>query len=131
MALSMDNRSVTELLSDALHQFTKLIRTEIELAKTEIAGKASQAAMGIAFIAGGALVTIAALVLLLLALAMWLAELGLSDSVAHLIAGVLGIVISAGLAWTGMNRLKPANLVPERTMDQLEQDAAAVREQMK
>ena len=131
MAVSMDNRSVTELLSDALHQFTKLIRTEIELAKTEIAGKASQAGMGIAFIAGGALVTIAALVLLLLALAMWLAELGLPDSVAHLIAGVIGILISAGLAWTGMNRLKPANLVPERTMDQLEQDAAAVREQMK
>ena len=87
--------------------------------------------MGIAFVAGAALVMIAALVLLLIALAVWLADLGVPDPVAYFIAGVLGFLISAALGWTGVNRLKPGNLSPERTMGQLQRDAAAVREQVK
>jgi uncharacterized membrane protein YqjE len=131
MAMGTDNRSVTELFSDALHQFTKLLRTEVRLARAEIAAKASEAAMGIAFVAGAALVMIAALVVLLIALAVWLAELGLPEPLAYLIAGVVGLLISAALGWTGTNRLKPENLTPERTMEQLQRDAAVVREQVK
>jgi len=85
----------------------------------------------VAFIAGAALVMIAALVLLLLTLAVSLVALGLPSPAAHLIAAVAGILISAGLGWIGMNRLKPSNLAPERTIDQLQRDAAAVREQVK
>ena len=131
MAMSTDTRSIAELFSDALHQFTKLVRTELQLARAELAAKASEAAMGIAFIAGAALAMIAALVLLLMALAVWLVELGLPDPVAYLIAGVVGALISAVLGWTGMNRLKPGNLAPERTMQQFQRDAAVVQEQMK
>jgi hypothetical protein len=131
MAIDTESRSVSELFSDALHQFTKLIRTEIALARAEIAAKASAAAVGIGFIAGAALITIAALVVLLIALGTWLAELGIPDPLAYLIAAVVGFAVSGGLAWTGMNRLKPENLAPERTMEQLQRDAAVVREQMK
>ena len=131
MATSMESRSVAELFSDALQQVTKLIRTEIALARAEIADKASTAAMGIGFLAGAAVVTIAAVVVLLFALAAWLGELGLSDSLAYLVAGVVGVLISAALAWTGMNRLTPRNLTPDRTIEQLQRDAAVVREQVK
>lgn len=131
MSMGVESRSVAELFSDALHQFTKLVRTEIRLARTELAVKASEAAMGIGFIAGAALILIAALVVLLIALAAWLADLGLPDPVAYLIAAVVGMLLSAGLGWTGMNRLKPANLAPDRTMEQLQRDAAVVREQVK
>jgi uncharacterized membrane protein YqjE len=131
MAMSTDTRSIAELFSDALHQFTRLFRTELRLARAEVAAKASEAAMGIAFLAGSAVVMIAALVLLLMALAIWLVELGVTDSVAYLIAGVVGVLIGATFAWTGKNRLKPGNLAPERTMEQLQRDAAVVQEQMK
>jgi uncharacterized membrane protein YqjE len=131
MAMSTETRSIAELFSDALHQFTKLVRTELQLARAELAAKASEAAMGIAFIAGAALAVIAALVLLLFALAAWLVELGLPDPVAYLIAGMVGALISAVLGWTGINRLKPGNLAPERTMQQFQRDAAVVQEQMK
>ena len=131
MAMSTETRSIAELFSDALQQFTRLIRTEFQLARAEIAAKASEAAMGIAFIAGAALAMVAALVLLLLALAVWLTELGVPDPVAYLIAGMVGALTSALLAWTGMNRLKPGNLAPERTIVQIQRDAAVVREQTK
>jgi uncharacterized membrane protein len=87
--------------------------------------------MGIAFLVGGALAMIAASVLLLLALAVWLITLGIPDPIAYLIAGVAGALMSAVLGWTGMNRLKPRNLTPERTIKQLQRDAAVVREQTK
>jgi Putative Actinobacterial Holin-X, holin superfamily III len=61
----------------------------------------------------------------------WLVELGVPDPVAYLVAGVVGALVSALLGWTGMNRLKPSNLAPERTMKQFQRDAAVVREQMK
>ena len=131
MAMTTESRSIAELFSDALHQFTKLIRTEFELARAEVAAKANGAAMGIALIAGGAMAMSAALVLLLLALAVWLVELGIPDPIAYLTAGVAGALISAALGWAGMSRLKPSNLTPERTVEQLQRDAAAVREQMK
>jgi hypothetical protein len=131
MAMSPETRSIGELFSDALHQFSKLFRTELELARAEVAAKASGAAMGIGFIAGAALATIAALVLLLMALAIWLVELGVPDPVAYLVAGMVGALISAVLGWSGMNRLKPGKLAPERTIEQLQRDAAVVREQMR
>jgi uncharacterized membrane protein YqjE len=131
MAMTSESRSIAELFSDALHQLTKLMRTEFALARAEVANKANEAAMGIAFLVGGALAMIAASVLLLLALAVWLVTLGIPDPIAYLIAGVAGALMSAVLGWTGMNRLKPRNLTPERTIKQLQRDAAVVREQTK
>jgi len=131
--MSMDNRtdsrSVSDLLSEALQQVGKLIQNELRLARAEMGAKAAQAGMGIGMLVGAALVTIPALVLLLMALAGWFVHLGLGPAVSDLLAGVIGLLISGGLAWLGMNRLKPENLTPNRTLDQLEQDAAAVREQ--
>ncbi len=131
MAMPGDNRSIPELFTDALNQFTTLVRKEIQLARTEVSTKLSQAAVGIAMMAGSAVVMIAALVLLLIALATWLVALGVSEPVADLIAGVLGVLISAGLAWAGLKRLKAENLTPERTIEQLQRDAAVAKEQVK
>jgi hypothetical protein len=128
MPLSTDRRSVSELVTDAINQFSKLIRNEVAIARAEISAKASEAAMGAGFLAGAALLLIPALVLLLMALAAWLGELGLSDSLANLIAGAVGLLISSILAYVGMNRLKPENLKPKHTINELQRDAAAVKE---
>ena len=93
---SSDQRGVAELVSDALSQFTKLIRNEMAIARAELAAKATEAALGAGLLVGGALLLIPAMVLLLMALAAWLSELGLSNSVANLIAGS-SACCSAGL----------------------------------
>ena len=123
-----DSRPVSELFADALTQFSKLMRNELELARAEISMKVGQAMTAIGLLVGAAILLIPTLVLLLISLAVWLAENGIRPSVAHLIAGVVGLLVVAILAGIGWNRLKTNSLVPKRTLDQLQQDAAAARE---
>jgi hypothetical protein len=126
-----DNRSFSDLLSDALNRLTTLVRTEIQLARTEISLKISKAATGIAMVMGSAAFAISGLVLILLAIAAWLDNAGLSRGVSNLIAGILGALVSAGLAWAGLQRLRADQLAPNRTMEQLQRDAMAAKEQLK
>jgi uncharacterized membrane protein (DUF4010 family) len=63
-----------------------------------------------------------------MSLAAWLVEIGMRPSVSHLIAGGAGLLLVAILGGIGVNRLKTTSLVPKRTLDQLQQDAAAARE---
>ena len=125
-----DNRAVSELFGDALDQFSNLIRSEIQLARAEISAKTAQALVGLGLLAGAAVVLIPGLVLLLMALSAFLVELGVRPSVGHLLAGLLGALIAAVLAWAGLNRLRAENLIPSRTINQLQRDAAAAREHM-
>ena len=131
MSINTEGRSFSDLLTEALNQFTRLMRTEVQLAKAEISTKAAQAGMGIGFLGGGALIGLAGLVVLLLALAALFAELGMRGSLAHLLAAVIGFAIAGALAWMGLNRLKPENLTPDRTIEQLRRDAVAVKEHAK
>jgi len=123
-----DNRPVSELFADALSQFSKLMRNELELAKAELSQKLSQTLSAVGMLAGAAVLLIPTLVLLLMALAAWFVELGMRDSVANLLAGIVGLVVVAILGWVGVNRLKASSLVPNRTLDQLQRDAAAAKE---
>jgi len=123
-----DSRPVSELFSDALSQFSKLMRNELQLARAEMSMKAGQAMTAIALLAGAAIFLIPTLVLLLMALATWLVEIGITPSLAHLIAGVAGLLVVAIVGGIGLNRLKTDTFVPQRTLDQLQQDAAAAKE---
>ena len=120
--------SVSELVGDAVNQFTKLIRNEMAIARAELSEKATEAAMGAGLILGGALLLIPAMVLLLMALAARLTEVGLSAAVSNLIAGVIGLLISAVLAWIGKTKLSPEHLKPKHTIREVERDLAAVKE---
>jgi uncharacterized membrane protein len=131
MVMPPDNRSFSDLLSDALNRLTTLVRTEIQLARTEISLKISKAATGIAMVMGSAAFAISGLVLILLAIAAWLDNAGLSRGFSNLIAGIIGALVSAGLAWAGLQRLRADQLAPNRTMEQLQRDAMAAKEQLK
>jgi len=128
MSPAPDQRTVAELVSDAVNQFTKLIRNEVAIARAELTAKATEAALGIGLVVGGALLLIPAMVLLLMALAAWLSELGLSNSVANLTAGILGLVISGVVGFVGKSRLTAENLKPRRTISEFERDIAAVKD---
>ena len=124
----MDQRSVSELFADALNQFSKLMRNEFRLARAELSVKAGEMMNAVGMLIGAALFVIPAIVLLLMAVAAWMTELGVAPSVANLIGGVVGLAIAGILAAVGANRLKSNTLVPERTLDQLQRDVAAAKE---
>jgi uncharacterized membrane protein len=131
MVMPPDDRSFSDLLADALNRLTTLVRTEIQLARTEISLKISKAATGIAMVMGSAAFAISGLVLILLAIAAWLDNAGLSRGFSNLIAGIIGVLVSVGLAWAGLQRLRADQLAPNRTMEQLQRDAMAAKEQLK
>jgi uncharacterized protein YacL len=123
-----DTPAISELFADALKQLSKLMRNELQLARAEIAAKASEAISAVGLVIGAGISLIPALVLLLMALADWLEDLGTESSTAHLIAGVAGLVIGGVLAAIGTNRLKANSLVPKRTLEQLNRDVTAAKE---
>lgn len=129
--MNTDGRSIPELFSDAFAQLGKLVRNEINLARAEVSDKASQAAVGAGFVFGGLMLLMPALVLCLIAFALFLTGLGFSPVTAHLVAGCLAAIGSAVLVSVGMGRLKPAALAPKVTMDQVSKDAAAAKEMVR
>jgi len=128
MSAPYDQRSVAELVGDVVNQFTKLIRNEMAIARAELTAKATEAAVGAAFLGAAALLVIPAIVLLLMALAAWLVGLGLSPAAANLIAGVVGLLASGVLAYLGKTKLSLDHLRPKRTMSEIERDIAAVKD---
>jgi hypothetical protein len=126
--LAEDVRSISRLFGDALENLSKLMRTEIQLARAEISEKATKAAVGAGMLFGALLLLVPALVLFLIALAIWLVELGLSPVAAHFIAGGLALIASVVLALVGASRLKPSALTPQVTIREVQRDIAAAKE---
>ena len=82
--------------------------------------------MGMVF--GGMLLMVPALVLFLIALALFLTNQGMSPVAAHLLAGVIAAGASAVLIVSGLSRLKPSALTPDTTIRQIQKDIAAAKE---
>ena len=128
MALSNDLNAIPRLFGDAVEQLGKLVQNEVQLARAELAQKMTQASIGAAYVTGAAILSIPVLVVLLIAMALWLTQLGLSPVVAHLAAAACGAVISVILAMVGMSHLKSENLKPKVTMQQVERDITTAKE---
>ena len=128
MTLSNDVREIPRLFGDAVEQLGKLVRNEAQLAQAELTQKVTQAGIGAAYIAGAAMLAVPVLVLALIALALWLGQMGINPAVAHLIAAAVGLAVSVTLALVGKSYFTPANLTPKVSLRQVEKDVAAVKE---
>jgi drug/metabolite transporter (DMT)-like permease len=124
-----DDRSLKELLADLTHSVTALFRKEIELARAEISEKLSQAGVAAGAVAAGAILALAALIVLLQALVIALSEVGVAPALSALIVGGVVAIIAFALIYKGMNDLKASNLAPTRTVEALRRDAHMVKEQ--
>lgn len=123
-------RTVPEIITDLVKEFTSLFRSEIRLARAEVSEKISLVGMALALIVAGAVLLMAALVLLLQAAVVGLIEQGFSPAAATLIVAGGTLIVGAVLLWYGLSRLKPRHLAPRRTVDQLQRDAAVARSQV-
>jgi len=125
------NRSVPDLLGDLVEQSSTLVRKEVQLARAEIGEKVAQVGASAGAIAVGGVLLLAALMVLLDAVVAFLVWLGLSVPLASLIVAVVVAIIGYVVLRGGLNRLKAANLTPERTVTQLSRDASAAKEQVR
>jgi membrane protein DedA with SNARE-associated domain len=131
MAYRGFERSIPEAVADLMSQFPLLLRKEAELARTEVSEKIGQVGNGIAMIAIGAVLLIPALVILLMAGVEALIQAGFEPPIASLIAGGAALLVGVIIMFIGTRRLKAENLMPNRTIQQFEQDASAVKRQVR
>jgi hypothetical protein len=128
MSVSEDLRVIPKLFGDAVEQLGKLVQNEAQLARAELGEKINQAGIGAAYVLCAAILCIPVLVVLLLALALWLTQLGFSPVAGHLAAAACGAVISVILALVGVSYLKPKNLKPRVTIQQVQRDVRTAKE---
>lgn len=123
MADQLDNRSLGDLLSELSRETSTLVRKEIELATTETSARLKVAAAhaGIAA-AGGALVH-AGLLVLLAAIVIGLAQLGVTPWLSALIVAVLTMAVGYMLVNKGLGALRSTRVVPTQTIESLKENA--------
>lgn len=131
MAVAGSHRSIPDIFTDVVAQLTTLLRKEGQLARAEVSENISKAVAGVGFIIGGAVLLIPALVVLLQAAVTALTAYGVAAHWAALTVGGAVLLIGLVLLFVGMNRVKAENMVPSRTIRQLQQDASAARDQMR
>jgi uncharacterized membrane protein YqjE len=131
MAFANQNRSIADVLRDMITQVTTLLRKETELARVELSENVSRAAIGLGLIVGGAVLLIPALVILLEAAVAALEQNGMRPAEATAIVGGCALVLGFILVAIGLSRLRVTSLMPNKTIQQLQQDAAAAKQQMR
>ena len=126
--LTRDMKAIPDLFGDVAHQLGHLIGTEVRLAAAETAEKVAEVGRGVAYLALAGMVIIPAIVMLLLALAAWLSEMGVAPALSYLAAAAVGVGLGMLFLFSGLNHLKAKNLKLTKTSKQLDKDVAAAKE---
>lgn len=125
-----DPRSVPQLLSDLGREISTLVRQESQLVRAEVSEKVGQVKKGATEMAAGAALLLVALIFVLQAAVIALADLiGMGWS--SLIVGVLAAIVGFLMLKAGSSAAKPENLKPERSAHSLREDARLAKEQVK
>jgi len=126
--MAIPGRSLPDIFSDLVAQFTHLLQKEAQLARAELSENIGKAATGLGFVIAGAVLLIPALVILLDAAVAALTERGhLAPYWSALIVGGGVLILGFLLVAFGTSRLRPSNMVPARTMKQLQRDASVAK----
>jgi uncharacterized membrane protein YqjE len=131
MAFATPNRSIADVLRDVMAQLTSLLHKEAQLARVELSENVSRAALGLGLIVGGAVLLIPALVILLEAAVAALEQNGMLPAAAAGIVGGCALVLGFILVAIGLSRLRMKNLIPNKTIQQLQHDSAVAKQQMR
>jgi len=123
-------RSISDILSDVVHQFSTLVRKEAQLARAEASEKITDLALGLGLLVGGAVLLVPALVILLQAAVAALIAAEIATVWATLIVGGAALAIGVGLLAIGISRLKAAQPIPTKTIEQFQQDAEVAKSQL-
>ena len=120
-------RPLTDILGDVVRDAQHLIRGETALLRTEMDRKLQTAIMQLVWVFGGMFVGFAGLIVLLMA-AVYALTYVIPAWAAALIVGLIIIAIGGGLTMNGIKNLKPSEIAPTRTADNVSRDAQVVKE---
>jgi hypothetical protein len=132
MSQTPDPRSVPQLLSDLARELTTLFRKEGQLIRAELSEKATQLQIGAGSALAGAIVLLVSLNVLAAALVVAISKIGEPDiggGWAALTVGIILAVIGVILVKKGASNM--THLTPERSVNQVSQDAHLVKEQVR
>ncbi len=124
------DRSIGELFSELANETGLLIRQEIELAKVELTHKVTRVGRDVGFLVVGGAVAYAALLALLSAVIILLANYMPSWASALVVAVLVGI-IAAVLILKALADLKKTDITPRQTVETLKEDAQWAKQQIK
>ena len=127
---SHDPRSIPELVSALTSDQANLVRKESELVRTEVAEKISGAGKAAGQLSIGAALLLGAFLVLLQALVLALSKLMdplWASVLVGVVVGAAGFLLVKGAA----ERVKPAELAPDRSARQLQKDARMIKEQVR
>jgi Putative Actinobacterial Holin-X, holin superfamily III len=123
------DKSLGELFGDLSQEFADLVRTQTELARSEMRAQADKAKRVAGAFGAAAITGYMALVMLSFAAAWGLSEI-VPEGIAFLIVGVLYAVAAAVLYVRGRDRAKDMSLVPQDTVESLKEDVQWARQKM-
>ncbi len=124
------DHSIGELISELANETGLLIRQEIALAKVEISEKAGHVGKNVGYLVVGGAVGYAALLALLAAIIILLANVMPLWVAALVVAALVGIV-AAVLISKALAALKKTDVAPRQTVETLKEDAQWAKQQMK
>lgn len=122
------SQSPASLAADALRISSDLVRKEVTLAKAELRQNLNRAGTCLGMIVAAAVLGIVTLNVLTVALVAALAETDLGPIWSAVVVGVVLAILAYVLLRKGMADLKPENLMPTRTVENVKRDASAVKE---
>ena len=120
-------KPAVSIFRDLFKEIAKLVRTETQLLRTELAEKAVRVGLGIGLTVAAAILFITAIILLFVATIAALVDYGFSLSAATLIVAGVMLILGAISLWLGVHQLRAKNLMPSKTIDQVQKDVEAIK----
>lgn len=125
--MPVQERPLGELFQELAQETRSLASLEVELAKTEMADKASKAGKDVGFMAAGGFVAYAGLLAIIAAIIVGLANF-IPAWLSALLVGAVVALIGYALIRKGMNDMKSRSLVPTQTVASLQQDREVLQD---
>jgi hypothetical protein len=129
MLSEKDTKTIAELFADLSHETQRLLYDMMELAKTEMAQKASLASRDMVLMAAGGVLAHGGLLVLLGAVSLLLA-LVMPLWLSAFIVGVVAVLVGYILLQEGRKDLRRKGLLPRQTIEEIKEEKEWARKEM-
>ena len=127
---AMENKPLGDLFGDLASEVSELVRKEVALAKLEVGQNAKRIGKNVGYLVVGGAVAYAAMLAIIAAVIMLLANVMPSWGAALVVGALVGAI-----AWLMIGKataaLREADVAPQQTVETLKEDAAWVKQQIK
>jgi hypothetical protein len=127
MSYDTENRSLGELFSDLSREIGTIVRKELELARTELSGKAARIGAHAGVIAAGAVLAFGGFMTLVAGIVLVLNRLGMPAWGAALLVAVVLLAAGALIAQSALRQLRSIDLTPHRTIRTIKENVTWTR----